>query len=397
MNITSLEQVLNYILDNNEKLQEQGLNKITVELIGDAGLGKTSLVEQIATKRGMKFVKINLAQLEETGDLVGIPSKQYCMFSPEGEEKWVTEKTINQFISLGYKLCPDCEPRMSYAIPEWVPTDPEEKVILCLDDYSRANSLFMQATMELVNKGEYISWKLPKNTHIILTSNPDNGEYTVSSMDAAQKSRYVSFNLDFDINPWAVWAEAAGVPSTWINFALFTPEIFVRSKQINPRSYTMFANACASLGNLEKQESLELINLIAKGCFADDGDYIGGLIVQFVHNRLDKLVSAEYILNHDKFEDVEKRIKETVYQNGVYRADIAAVLSVRICNYIELKADKKTAKNIADRLIKFFDYTGPSLLTEDFLLQITKKLQHKFPLQCTDLMMHKQLQKKVLK
>ena len=26
----------------------------------------------------------------------------------------------------------------------------------------------MQATMELVNKGEYISWKLPKNTQIVL-------------------------------------------------------------------------------------------------------------------------------------------------------------------------------------------------------------------------------------
>ena len=31
-----------------------------------------------------------------------------------------------------------------------------------------SNQLFMQATMELVNKGEYISWKLPKNTQIVL-------------------------------------------------------------------------------------------------------------------------------------------------------------------------------------------------------------------------------------
>ena len=61
-------------------------------------------------------------------------------------------------------------------------------------------------------------------------------------MDSAQKSRYISFNLDFDINPWSVWAESVGIKSTWINFALFTPEIFSRSKQINPRSYTMFAN-----------------------------------------------------------------------------------------------------------------------------------------------------------
>ena len=68
MNITSLKQVINYILDNNERLQENGGQKITVEIIGHAGIGKTSLVEQIAQERGARFVKINLTQLEEIGD-----------------------------------------------------------------------------------------------------------------------------------------------------------------------------------------------------------------------------------------------------------------------------------------------------------------------------------------
>ena len=40
MNITALKQVINYILDNNENLQAEGKEKITVEIIGDAGLGK---------------------------------------------------------------------------------------------------------------------------------------------------------------------------------------------------------------------------------------------------------------------------------------------------------------------------------------------------------------------
>ena len=148
MNITALKQVINYILDNNENLQAEGKGKITVEIIGDAGLGKTSLIEQIAQERGARFVKINLSQLEEVGDLVGIPSKQYCMYSPTGEEKWVTEKTINQFISMGYTLCPTCEPRMSYAVPEWVPQDPEEKVLLLLDDYSRIDNKFLEKLIQ---------------------------------------------------------------------------------------------------------------------------------------------------------------------------------------------------------------------------------------------------------
>lgn len=56
----------------------------------------------------------------------------------DGEEKRVSEKLIPQFIQLGYSLCPDCEPVMSYAIPEWVPTGNEDKeFILLLDDFSR--------------------------------------------------------------------------------------------------------------------------------------------------------------------------------------------------------------------------------------------------------------------
>lgn len=68
MNIDSIKTVLNYILDNNKKITSDNGHKITVELIGDAGIGKTSIVEQLAEERGAKFVKINLSQLEETGD-----------------------------------------------------------------------------------------------------------------------------------------------------------------------------------------------------------------------------------------------------------------------------------------------------------------------------------------
>ena len=39
-----------------------------------------------------------------------------------------------------------------------------------------------------INTAEYISWKLPKYTSIVLTSNPDDGQYNVSSLDNAVKT-----------------------------------------------------------------------------------------------------------------------------------------------------------------------------------------------------------------
>ena len=62
-----------------------------------------------------------------------------------------------------------------------------------------------------MDRQEYISWKLPKDWHIILTANPDNGEYLVQTIDTAQRTRFISVNLKFDDKVWAKWAEESGI------------------------------------------------------------------------------------------------------------------------------------------------------------------------------------------
>lgn len=68
MNVIEIKKILNYLLDNNLNLVEQGLDKISVNLEGHAGIAKTSLVKQLAEERGAKYVKFNLAEVEEVGD-----------------------------------------------------------------------------------------------------------------------------------------------------------------------------------------------------------------------------------------------------------------------------------------------------------------------------------------
>lgn len=187
MNIEEVSKTINYLLDNNLRLIEKGQDKIAINIVGRAGIGKTSLIKQIAEQRGAGYKRLNISELEEVGDLCGIPVKEYIMHK-NGEEKWVNEKVVDRYINMGWELCEYCEPRMNYAVPNWVPNDPEQEFILFLDDFSRGTSLFMQAIMSLIQFGEYVSWKLPKKCHLILSSNPDDGEYSVSALDAAQKS-----------------------------------------------------------------------------------------------------------------------------------------------------------------------------------------------------------------
>ena len=209
MSISEFTDVFNYLLDNNRKLEEEGLTPIAIGLEGEAGIGKTAVVEEVAGKRGMTFCKISLSQLEEVGDLCGMPIKEVMLQwkTKDGEIKtrWWPESNLSK-VPQGITITNNM--RTSYASPAWLPREENPNgCIVLLDDFSRANPLFMQATMELINTASYIGWKLPKNTSILLTSNPDDGSYSVSQLDNAQKTRFVNFNIKLDVNDWASWAE----------------------------------------------------------------------------------------------------------------------------------------------------------------------------------------------
>ena len=79
INLEEFKEIFNYLIENNKRLQDEGKKTSSVGLEGPAGIGKTAIIEQIANERGMTFIKLNLSQLEEIGDLIGFPLKQFKM------------------------------------------------------------------------------------------------------------------------------------------------------------------------------------------------------------------------------------------------------------------------------------------------------------------------------
>ena len=90
LNVTELKGFVNHIITNNRYLQEAGKNSVSVEVVGESGIGKTSTIVELAQDNNLKFVKLNLAQIEELGDLVGFPVRQFQMY----KEKIVAPKKI---------------------------------------------------------------------------------------------------------------------------------------------------------------------------------------------------------------------------------------------------------------------------------------------------------------
>ena len=223
----------------------------------------------------------------------------------------------------------------------------------------------MQATMEILDRQEYVSWKLPKNWHVILTTNPDNGDYNVTTLDVAQKTRFISCELKYDSNVWAKWAENADIDGRCINFMLMNPELV--TQRINPRSITTFFNAISSIPKFE--DNLPLIQMIGEGSVGPD---FSSMFTMFINNKLDKIISPEDILTKDE-SYVMGALTSAVGEDDDFRADLASIIATRIINYSLVYAEKRGIPDVmSQRLIKLT--TDCKAFTNDLRYYMVKEI-----------------------
>ena len=383
LNVNELKDFLKHIIDNNRYLQENSKPMVSTEVIGDSGIGKTSAIVQLADELGLNFVKLNLAQIEEIGDLVGFPIRQFEMKDKKLTE-WVDENSVEDYRKKGFESTG--LNRMSYCPPEWI-SGKTNGGILLLDDWNRADMRFIQAVMELIDRQQYISWKLPKDWHIILTANPDNGDYLVNSIDNAQKTRFISVNLKFDLKCWGKWAEQSKLDGRCINFMLMHPELV--TKEVNSRSVSMFFNSISSLKSFE--ESLPLIQMIGEGSV---GSEFSTLFTMFINNKLDKMISPENIITQDE-QYVMNTLKGLVGKDKAYRADIASTLGTRVANYLEFYAKENAVeKPLIERISKI---VTEKIFATDVSYNMIKSIYNSNPGKFKLMMLNKELVKYITK
>jgi hypothetical protein len=367
LNVDELKGFLTHIVQNNRHLQETKRTPVAVEVVGDSGIGKTSAIIQLAKELDLHFIKLNLAQIEELGDLVGFPIRQFEVCKETDDCLWIDEHAVEEYTKQGYTFTG--KNRMSYCPPEWI-SGKSKGGILLLDDWNRADIRFIQAIMELIDRQQYISWSLPQDWHIILTSNPDNGDYLVNSIDNAQRTRFISANLKFDIECWSRWAEQSGIDSRCINFLLMHPELV--TKEVNSRSVVMFFNSISSIKVFEN--SLPLIQMIGEGSV---GPELSTLFTMFINNRLDKIISPKDVLTHESEDYVLGQLRGVIGKDDEYRADIASTIATRIINYsLVLGESGKVERALIDRISKIIT---EDIFTNDIRYNIVKQIYNGNP------------------
>ena len=327
INGEQLTKFLDKFLESNLVLESTtGRRPTPLCIWGTHGLGKTEIAMELAKKKEWKLAYCAPAQFEEMGDLHGLPFK----FDPDptviGDERTV------------------------YMTPEWVPKD-EGPGILLLDDINRADDRILRGTMQLLQNFEMFSWALPPKWQIIVTANPDSGDYSVTSMDDAIITRMIHLTLNFDARIWAEWALQFGIDERGVNFVLTYPEM-VTLKRTTPRTLVHFFSQLGQIKDFKKD--IFIVEILAKGCL---DEATANAFINYVDELLMQIPTPDAFLSQTNLTEIDKIILTLVKTENGIRLDTINTLLTRIIFKLKSKDFVPTpaAEKVLEHVLKHTD------------------------------------------
>lgn len=173
-------------INTQELLQILDLTPYTqnIMLVGQHGIGKSEILTEYFTDRGMKVVTLFLGQMSDPGDLIGLPNKN-------------GDKT-------------------DFLPPYWFPLD-GNPIVLFLDELNRARPEVLQTIMDLALNRKLAGRQLPEGSRIISAVNAGE-EYQITDLDPALVSRFNIYNFLPTASEWLLWAEKHQIDSRIIQF-----------------------------------------------------------------------------------------------------------------------------------------------------------------------------------
>ena len=150
-----------------------------IMLVGKHGIGKSEILTEYYSRKGMKVVPLFLGQMSDPGDLIGIPNKN--------EETGKTD----------------------FMPPYWFPLD-GKPIVLFLDELNRARPEILQTIMDLALNRTLAGRALPEGSRIISAVNAGD-QYQLTDLDPALVSRFNIVNFRPTVQEWLLWAKKAGV------------------------------------------------------------------------------------------------------------------------------------------------------------------------------------------
>ncbi|MDP4090175.1 MAG: hypothetical protein Q8930_13010 [Bacillota bacterium] len=311
------------ISDAKKCIRELYLNASCVTaLVSERGVGKTSAYQQVARELGIDYMGLYAAALEGP-DFMGLPDKD--------REKGLTRYLAPQFL-------PTVE-----AVREGIF---KHKGLLVLEEINRVPSDTISVLYPLLLENRINGHKLAEGWKIGVTMNPDTMNYAVNSLDDAMLDRFVTIEVNPNIDDYIEYSLDNGPNDLVLNYLSAIPDMLLAvkgradstagNKAPTPRGWTRvqeLLNNC----RLENRLMLELVSGII-------GPEAAASFFGYMRNQDIAIPSADKILND--YPSVRADI-EGILEKG--RIDILNVIIRRIVKVIAL--DKVHLAN-ADAFVK---------------------------------------------
>lgn len=280
-------------------------------IIGEAGIGKTSLVKRICNEDNYYLVNIDANLLKE-GEIGGLPIVE------GGRTKYATH----------YKLI---------EIEKAVSDNKYNDVLLFIDELNRCEHAVQQELMNLILNREINGYRLQDNVKIVAAMNPSNkydgfedSDYQVVDMDKAQEDRFVWIELSSDIKEWIKWAMSGEVEvhDHIIEFLSNFPEylnVTNSNESINatPRSWERVAKAYNVYLKNTGAYSIDIFYNVVKGNL---GVSIATDFINYIKNIKNPLIKPEDLF---AYMILPMEIKEEIRGESHSRLYILAKNSLR--------------------------------------------------------------------
>jgi MoxR-like ATPase len=350
-------------------------------IVGDRGIGKTSIARFIAKEMGWKFAHIDGNLLKE-GEVGGLPTvvergageidfEKYCEALVKKASQ-VKESDFGKLFKMFVKKHQETRNISSqkrlvtaYAtfhvldkVMTWYEKDPAQHILLFIDEINRCEHAVQQELMNLILNREINGLALPEVVHIMAAANPSNKfsdfkntTYQTVDMDEAQEDRLRWFFIGSDEKVWLDWAstitdEESGetiIDPEISEFIASNPDVLNQPNSTDdikpsPRSWERVSDAYKVWKRSKGRYTKNDLYNTARG---DLGPTVALQFTQFIQENANPMVKPEEIFEQNKDDKLPDNLRKRIKIESHPRMLMTVKNALRY-----LVRNKKTAKNL---------------------------------------------------
>ena len=177
-------------------------------LMGPPGIGKTQIMEQIASECGIGLVSYTITH-HTRQSAVGLPMIKTEEF--DGKEYSVTEYTMSEIISGVYKA---------------VKEQGHREGILFIDEINCVSETLIPTMLQFLQCKTFGNQKVPEGWIIVAAGNPPEFNRSVREFDMVTYDRLRVINIDADLEVWREYAREREIHNAILSYLDIRPQNF---------------------------------------------------------------------------------------------------------------------------------------------------------------------------